>query len=98
MGPYRLLDASKNEIRVLHLKPGNSGDDMSVRLEVVSLYDHSSYEALSYVWGTTLSPKPTLVNGFYQLQVTINQQDITERSLQVPLLDDIYTSAIYVLI
>src|SRR5215469_9891140 len=47
--PYKQLDASKREIRLLVLNPGL--DELSGRLIHESLDAKPSYEALSYTWG-----------------------------------------------
>ncbi|KAK5721127.1 hypothetical protein LTR15_007091 [Elasticomyces elasticus] len=49
---YQPLDASKQEIRVLHLLPARDLDDpIRIDLKIVSLKDKPYYEALSYTWG-----------------------------------------------
>ena len=42
--------AAPNEIRLIHLQPGDT-DSLVCDLEVASLKDNPSYEALSYTWG-----------------------------------------------
>ncbi|KAK4888576.1 Non-essential glycogen phosphorylase [Elasticomyces elasticus] len=49
---YHSLDASKQEIRVLHLLPARDLDaPIHVEVKTVSLKDKPYYEALSYTWG-----------------------------------------------
>ncbi|KAK5715791.1 hypothetical protein LTR17_016622 [Elasticomyces elasticus] len=49
---YQPLDASKQEIRVLHLLPARRLDaPIYIQLKTVSLQDNPYYEALSYTWG-----------------------------------------------
>ncbi|ETS80637.1 hypothetical protein PFICI_08166 [Pestalotiopsis fici W106-1] len=40
-------------IRLLHLYPGNPGTPLIAKLEIVSLDQDPSYQALSYVWGSS---------------------------------------------
>jgi hypothetical protein len=56
--PYRALDATKKEIRLLTLQPGQWDDVVECRLHIVSLDDQPVYEALSYVWGGTPEKPP----------------------------------------
>ncbi|KAK5677976.1 hypothetical protein LTS10_009860 [Elasticomyces elasticus] len=49
---YQPLDASKREIRILHLLPAPYLEDpICMELKTVSLIDQPYYEALSYAWG-----------------------------------------------
>ena len=71
------LDASTREIKLLHLRPGEENEVVSVRTTRVSLCDSPIYFALSYVWGDASDQYPILVDGchstvscnlFYALQ------------------------------
>ncbi|KAF2837601.1 hypothetical protein M501DRAFT_937224 [Patellaria atrata CBS 101060] len=67
MTPYdRPLDASRKEIRLLHLEPGNFNSEIIGYLVTVSLHDVLLYDAISYFWGD--------VNG--KLPITINSKEM----------------------
>lgn len=53
MPPFEFedLELGKQQIRVLHLQPGDFHDPISAILSVACLADNPRYEALSYVWG-----------------------------------------------
>jgi hypothetical protein len=59
---YRPLKA--NEIRLLVLNPGLSDDPIECFLEHYPVNQSKSYQALSYVWGTSIYPDPIRVGGF----------------------------------
>lgn len=48
---YNEINASLGQIRVLRLKAGDVGEEISCTLENLCLDDVPDYEALSYVWG-----------------------------------------------
>lgn len=49
---YTPLDRTKSQIRLVHIQPRSSGDEISCLLHIVSLDDGDCvYEALSYEWG-----------------------------------------------
>ncbi|PYI05117.1 hypothetical protein BO78DRAFT_276464, partial [Aspergillus sclerotiicarbonarius CBS 121057] len=48
---YTRLDADRRQIRIASILPGRWSEDVSCKLEIVSLDDKPSYEALSYTWG-----------------------------------------------
>ena len=50
--PYAALPDNKS-IRMLILEPGESADPFKGRLELIGIDSAGSYEALSYVWGTS---------------------------------------------
>jgi hypothetical protein len=52
---YREL--SSCQIRILHLAPGSTTDELSGGLEIVDVGDASEYIALSYAWGTRMLEK-----------------------------------------
>lgn len=64
-GPYSSIDSSKDEIRIIHLLPGEFGDTINIELVPVSLSSDPppQYDALSYVWGREPCQTPALVNG-----------------------------------
>jgi hypothetical protein len=53
---YGPLDASKYQIRLLHLLPGELDAKLSCTFSVASLDDDPEYEAASYVWGSWNNP------------------------------------------
>jgi hypothetical protein len=50
-------------IRLLELTPGAPSSPINLRLFVAELEHHPTYEALSYVWGTSTTTIPITVNG-----------------------------------
>lgn len=52
-GPYEPIDSSNEQIRIIHLLPGEFDDPISIELVPVSLSSDPTpqYDALSYVWG-----------------------------------------------
>ena len=63
--PYTLLKTENEEIRLATLAPGDYDDTIVIRLRIKSLSKSKApnYEALSYAWGTDISPHNALVNG-----------------------------------
>ena len=65
MLPYRYsalpLPGAGKHVRLLRLSPGDFSDDLHVELEQVLLDGTSTYEALSYVWGSPANPVSILV-------------------------------------
>ncbi|KAK1244132.1 LOW QUALITY PROTEIN: hypothetical protein MKX08_002270 [Trichoderma sp. CBMAI-0020] len=62
--PWRPLDFTKSEIRVIELSPAQSPlDSIMCQLRTVSLLDQPEYEALSYVWGGSSGNRHILLNG-----------------------------------
>lgn len=63
--PYNPIDSSKEEIRIIHLLPGDFNDTINIELVPVSLSSSPAphYDALSYVWGLEQCQMPALVNG-----------------------------------
>ncbi|KAI0022401.1 heterokaryon incompatibility protein-domain-containing protein [Xylariomycetidae sp. FL0641] len=63
--PYTFDDLPVHHIRVMDLQPGNFDDDLYITLRIEPFDQNAPphYEALSYAWGTTLSPKPVRVAG-----------------------------------
>ncbi|KAK3667168.1 hypothetical protein LTR22_002033 [Elasticomyces elasticus] len=64
------LDSSKQQIRLLHLRPG--AGDLQADLAVVDLADQPEYEALSYTWGDRTLDKSIVLGGRSHLPVTDN--------------------------
>jgi hypothetical protein len=67
---YTKLNFERQEIRLLTLFPGNEQETPTCILEVFTLDDHPSYEALSYCWDKPVGGKPVplvciLVNNKY---------------------------------
>jgi hypothetical protein len=62
--PYQnRLNAERNEIRTLTLIRGGFHDPIQCSLQTVSLEDHPTYNALSYVWGDVEDNFPITVDG-----------------------------------
>jgi len=61
---YGNLDHSKNEIRVIKIEPGRWDDELSCRLQVVSLDRllRPRYDTLSYTWGSSRNTITISVN------------------------------------
>jgi hypothetical protein len=57
------LNAERNEIRTLTLIRGEFDDPIQCSLQTVSLDDHPTYTALSYVWGNMWDNSPIFVDG-----------------------------------
>lgn len=124
--PYRPLDISLHEIRLLTILPGEFSDPISCTIRHVSLPTCPAYEALSYVWGddqpnshhhhcdvlqldgVKVSVTTNLFAALRQLRhsaigkervgvwvdaLCINQANVSERSQQVSMMRDIYSSA-----
>jgi hypothetical protein len=53
-----------NEIRLLYLQPGSSGDKVKCTIKHAKLSDQPQYEALSYMWGPHDCLQTILVNDF----------------------------------
>lgn len=70
---YTELDRAQDRTRVLHLRPSaDTSDEISCYLTTVPLEDRTiQYEALSYVWGDQLHPRPISIDG-NAFQVTEN--------------------------
>ncbi|KAI1053270.1 hypothetical protein LB506_012304 [Fusarium annulatum] len=62
-GIYAPLDTDRREIRLASIVPGRWSEDVYCNLEVVSLDDTPTYEALSYTWGDPLDETSILLNG-----------------------------------
>jgi len=65
MQPYRYhaLPQGRVNIRLAKLHPGKFEDDISLTLQLATFDPHNppKYEALSYVWGSPLSPQTITV-------------------------------------
>lgn len=80
---YQPLDTTKNEIRLLHIAPGQHDDDqITCTFSLASLDINIEYEALSYVWGD-FKNMPSVNLGGHQVQVTKNLHSAL-RHLRVP--------------
>ncbi|KAK4892944.1 hypothetical protein LTR27_008672 [Elasticomyces elasticus] len=63
--PYRPLDTSRTEIRVLDLLPGRYKSPIKCRLRTVSIADEENlpyYAALSYTWGSAENRRSVIVS------------------------------------
>jgi hypothetical protein len=64
MAPYpHQLNSERKEIRTLTLIRGEFDDPIQCSLQTVSLDDHPTYTALSYVWGDVRDNSPISVDG-----------------------------------
>lgn len=55
---------SKDEIRIMDLRPGNFDDEINIELKTASLSSKPLlYDALSYVWGIEKCHTPARING-----------------------------------
>lgn len=72
---YSELDIALNEIRLLTLQPGKSNDNVTCRIEHVSLHSANEHTALSYTWGSLSNSEPIIINDCYTLNVTANLKD-----------------------
>jgi hypothetical protein len=62
--PYQhQLNSERKEIRTLTLIRGEFDDPIQCSLQTVSLDDHPTYTALSYVWGDVRDNSPISVDG-----------------------------------
>ncbi|KAM0420948.1 hypothetical protein ACHAPT_011338, partial [Fusarium lateritium] len=68
---YQPLDLKSNQIRMLHLLPGNREDPIRCVLSTALLDDSPKYEALSYAWGDPLDCRPIEVDG-KRKSITVN--------------------------
>jgi len=68
---YHPIDSEDGEIRLAELLPGCYDEPIRISLRTKRIDDPIGYEALSYVWGTAISPKRALVNGC-PMRVTVN--------------------------
>jgi len=77
MLPYRYPDlpppAAGKHTRLLRLNPGDFSDDLHVELEQVLLDGTSTYEALSYVWGSPAHSVPILVGPTREHTISVTQ-------------------------
>jgi hypothetical protein len=60
---YSSLAAGNIQIRLVDLQPGDYDDPIRLHLRTVTLDGSVEYDALSYAWGTAISPHRTLVDG-----------------------------------
>ncbi|RSL47704.1 hypothetical protein CEP53_009839 [Fusarium sp. AF-6] len=90
--PYKHLDPSTSEIRLLEV-PSDGSKDWG--LVTVSLDDNPEYAALSYVWGEKEDLRNINVQGQNAKAdaICINQEDDEERSQQVKLMYRIFSCA-----
>jgi hypothetical protein len=69
--PYAPRSLRHNEIRILQLLPGAFDTTLVIRLQRATLTPALQYEALSYCWGSQMSPIQARVNGV-GIQITEN--------------------------
>ena len=107
----------EDQIRLLHLQPGQHSGPLQCRLTTIPLAGPLRYEALSYVCGPNepaayitcnhdlVQIRPNLASALKQFrhpdqsrllwcdQISINQDDISERSAQVNMMGEIFKRA-----
>ncbi|KAH0547670.1 hypothetical protein FGG08_000159 [Glutinoglossum americanum] len=69
--PYRPLNPSLSEIRLVLLAPGSGSDEIQCSFQHVLLDDNPRYDALSYAWGAVSDVRPIVLDGRV-FQVTVN--------------------------
>ncbi|RII22538.1 hypothetical protein CUC08_Gglean013452 [Alternaria sp. MG1] len=60
---YSSIDSENRDIRLLELCPALYDDTIQLRLRPKKANEKTDYEALSYTWGTTTSPREALLSG-----------------------------------
>ncbi|KAF5655218.1 heterokaryon incompatibility (het-6OR allele) [Fusarium heterosporum] len=68
---YLPLDLERDQIRTLHLLPGNQHDSVRCTLRTAFLDDNPKYEALSYTWGDPQDYRYIKVDGMRK-EITVN--------------------------
>jgi hypothetical protein len=71
---FRYSNLLTGEIRILHILPGQSNQQIQCRLDHVKLQDQPQYTALSYAWGDTTRE---------QQKITIRDYETRDSILQV---------------
>jgi hypothetical protein len=61
---YQPIDSENGDIRVVELVPGRYDDPIQLLLRTENLNKSAQYEALSYAWGTDVSSRRALVDGY----------------------------------
>jgi len=61
--PYRDVDSSGGEIRLLCIQPAKFDSPIECRLKHVRLSENPEYEALSYTWGNLKEGRPITLDG-----------------------------------
>jgi hypothetical protein len=71
-----VLPPNQKAIRVLHLEPGNDGDDVRARIQLLNLESVPcpQYDCVSYVWGDPSSTRSAFINE-KPIQITTNLHD-----------------------
>jgi Heterokaryon incompatibility protein (HET) len=73
--PYRTLDPSNKEIRLLSIQPEQDRSaPIRCRIQHARLQDSGEYVALSYTWGDPQQTRPIYLNEF-KVEVTINLEE-----------------------
>ncbi|KAK3374634.1 heterokaryon incompatibility protein-domain-containing protein [Podospora didyma] len=111
--PYKPLDSSRKEIRVLVLDPpvdkdGTTREIISGGLVHVSLLDKPKFQAISYTRGDPLGLAQMILLDEHVMEihddlwtaldhilghVCIDQESLSEKNTQVPLMADVYSKA-----
>jgi hypothetical protein len=71
--PYTSIDSENGETRLLELAPGKFDDTIMMRLIPCNVMadDPDPYEALSYCWGTEMTPRMAVLDGV-PMSITAN--------------------------
>lgn len=83
---FRKLELEREQIRLLHVQPGEFNDHISATISLAYLGDHPRYEALSYVWGDPRVCLDITLDG-QTVSVTINLWAALRRRTHQTVLD-----------
>lgn len=76
---YAPLDASRREIRIVELLPGESQDRLSCAVHHTRLDERISYETVSYVWGDSSIRSECLLNDC-AIEIPISSANVLKQS------------------
>jgi hypothetical protein len=68
-GLHQAFPIGDNEIRVVDILPGSGPKAISLKCRVISLFDCTDFEALSYVWGDACAIRTLQISG-YDIEIT----------------------------
>lgn len=83
---FQRLELEREQIRLLHVQPGEFHEPVSATMSVAYLGDHPEYEALSYVWGDPRVRLDITLDG-QTVSVTINLWAALRRRMPQTVLD-----------
>jgi hypothetical protein len=81
-GQHKYRPLSRHEIRLLHLHPGERQTSIHIRLTQARLEDRPTYEALSYVWGSSTEKTPILCDEVGNVLDVTNNCEAALRTLR----------------